>query len=75
MRFISYKTAWAWQHTLRAAMVPSDREPLGPLVQAAEALSGERAARTTSWFWRPPSQTEGLAHVENNDEGTLTGRP
>ena len=30
MGFGSYKTAWRWLHKLRAAMVRSDREPLGP---------------------------------------------
>ena len=31
--FGSYKTAWTWLHKLRTAMVRSDSEPLGPLVQ------------------------------------------
>ena len=30
MGFGSYKTAWSWLHKLRAALVRSDREPLGP---------------------------------------------
>src|SRR4051812_46077324 len=30
MGFGSYKTAWSWLHKLRAAMVRSDSEPLGP---------------------------------------------
>jgi hypothetical protein len=38
MGFGSYKTAWSWLHKLRAAMVRSDSEPLGPFVQIDEAL-------------------------------------
>jgi transposase-like protein len=30
MGFGSYETAWTWLHKLRAAMVRSDSEPLGP---------------------------------------------
>jgi transposase-like protein len=30
MGFGSYKTAWAWLHKLRAALVRPEREPLGP---------------------------------------------
>ena len=40
MGFGSYETAWTWLHKLRAAMVRSDSEPLGPFVQAGEALVG-----------------------------------
>src|SRR6266568_6314718 len=40
MGFGSYKTAWSWLHKLRAAMVRSDSEPLGPFVQIDEALVG-----------------------------------
>ena len=40
MGFGSYKTAWSWLHKLRAAMVRSDSEPLGPFVQLDEALVG-----------------------------------
>ena len=40
MGFGSYETAWTWLHKLRAAMVRSDSEPLGPFVQADEALVG-----------------------------------
>src|ERR1700682_4668798 len=61
MGFGSYKTAWSWLHKLRAAMVRSDSEPLGPFVQVDEALVGGRAARTKSWFLWPPRQTEGCA--------------
>ena len=38
MGFGSYKTAWSWLHKLRAAMVRSDSDPLGPFVQADETL-------------------------------------
>src|SRR5205807_2438541 len=40
MGFGSYKTAWSWLHKLRAAMVRSNSEPLGPFVQIDEALVG-----------------------------------
>jgi len=40
MGFGCYETAWTWLHKLRAAMVRSDSEPLGPFVQADEALVG-----------------------------------
>ena len=40
MGFGSYKTAWSWLHKLRAAMVRSDSEPLGPFVQIDETLVG-----------------------------------
>ena len=33
MDFGSYKMAWSWLHKLRATMVRTDREPLGPFVQ------------------------------------------
>lgn len=51
MGFGSYETAWTWQQKLRAALVRTDREPLGPFVQVDEALVGEKAVRTRSWFW------------------------
>jgi hypothetical protein len=38
MGFGSYETAWTWLHKLRAAMVRSDSEPLGPFVQIDETL-------------------------------------
>jgi Zn ribbon nucleic-acid-binding protein len=38
--FGSYRTAWTWLHKLRAAMVRSDSESLGPFVQIDEALVG-----------------------------------
>ena len=41
MGFGSYETAWTGLHKLRAAMVRSDSEPLGPFVQADEALWGK----------------------------------
>ena len=61
MGFGSYETAWTWLHKLRAALVRPAREPLGPFVQIDEALVGERAARTRSWFWWPPNRAEGFA--------------
>lgn len=41
--FGSYETAWTWLHKLRAAMVRSDSDPLGPFVQIDEALVGGAA--------------------------------
>jgi hypothetical protein len=73
MGFGSYKTAWCWPHKLRAAMLRSDSEPLGPFVQIDEALVGGKggpnkelvlvAAEAGGRVW--------LAHIENNDEGTV----
>ena len=48
MGFGSYKTAWSWLHKLRAAMVRSDSEPLGPFVQLDEALVGGKGGREGS---------------------------
>jgi hypothetical protein len=42
MGFGSYKTAWAWLHKLRAALVRPEREPLGPFVQMDEAAGGRK---------------------------------
>ena len=70
--FGSYKTAWSWLHKLRAAMVRSDSEPLGPFVQLDEALVGERADRTRSWFWWPRKQTEECASPTSR---TMTRTP
>jgi len=73
MGFGSYKTAWAWLHKLRAAMVRSDREPLGPFVQIDEALVGGKGGPHKELVL-VAAEANGrvrLAHVENNDEGTL----
>jgi Zn ribbon nucleic-acid-binding protein/transposase-like protein len=73
MGFGSYKTAWAWLHKLRAAMVRSDSEPLGPFVQLDEALVGGKGGPHKELVL-VAAEANGrvrLAHVENNDEGTL----
>jgi Zn ribbon nucleic-acid-binding protein len=73
MGFGSYKTAWAWLHKLRAAMVRSDSEPLGPFVQLDEALVGGKGSPHKELVL-VAAEANGrvrLAHVENNDEGTL----
>jgi Zn ribbon nucleic-acid-binding protein len=44
MGFGSYKTAWQWLHKLRAAMVRSDSEALGPFVQAESCVRLAHAA-------------------------------
>ena len=72
MGFGSYKTAWAWLHKLRAAMVRPDREPLGPFVQIDEALVGGKGGPHKELVL-VAAEANGrvrLAHVENNDEGT-----
>ena len=72
MGFGSYKTAWAWLHKLRAAMVRSDSEPLGPFVQLDEALVGGKGSPHKELVL-VAAEANGrvrLAHVENNDEGT-----
>lgn len=71
--FGSYKTAWSWLHKLRAAMVRSDREPLGPFVQMDEALVGGKGGPHKELVL-VAAETDGrvrLAHAENNDGGTL----
>ena len=73
MGFGSYKTAWSWLHKLRAAMVRSDREPLGPFVQIDEALVGGKGGPHKELVL-VAAEADGrvrLAHAENNDEGTL----
>ena len=73
MGFGSYKTAWAWLHKLRAAMVRPEREPLGPFVQIDEALVGGKGGPHKELVL-VAAETDGrvrLAHAENNDEGTL----
>ena len=73
MGFGSYKTAWTWLHKLRAAMVRSDSEPLGPFVQIDEALVGGKGGPHKELVL-VAAEANGrvrLAHAENNDEGTL----
>jgi Zn ribbon nucleic-acid-binding protein len=73
MGFGSYGTAWTWLHKLRAAMVRSDSEPLGPFVQTDEALVGGKGGSHKELVL-VAAEAGGrvrLAHVENNDEGTL----
>ena len=73
MGFGSYETAWTWLHKLRAAMVRSESEPLGPFVQADEALVGGKGGPHKELVL-VASEAGGrvrLAHVDNNDEGTL----
>ena len=73
MGFGSYKTAWAWLHKLRAAMVRSDSEPLGPFVQIDEALVGGKGGPHKELVL-VAAEADGrvrLAHAENNDEGTI----
>jgi hypothetical protein len=70
--FGSYKTAWAWLHKLRAAMVRSDSEPLGPFVQVDEALVGGKGGPHKELVM-VAAEVNGrarLAHVENNDTDT-----
>jgi transposase-like protein len=73
MGFGSYETAWTWLHKLRAAMVRSDSEPLGPFVQADEALVGGKGSPNKELVL-VASEANGrirLAHANNNDAGTL----
>ena len=72
MGFGSYKTAWSWLHKLRAAMVRSDSEPLGPFVQLDEALVGGKGGPHKELVL-VAAEANGrvrLAHVENNDKDT-----
>jgi len=72
MGFGSYKTAWSWLHKLRAAMVRSDSEPLGPFVQVDEALVGGKGGPHKELVL-VAAEANGrvrLAHVENNDKDT-----
>jgi transposase-like protein/Zn ribbon nucleic-acid-binding protein len=72
MGFGSYKTAWSWLHKLRAAMVRSDSEPLGPFVQLDETLVGGRGGPHKELVL-VAAEANGrvrLAHVENNDKQT-----
>lgn len=71
--FGSYKTAWSWLHKLRAGMVRSDSEPLGPFVQLDEALVGGKGGPHKELVL-VAAEANGrvrLVHVENNDAGTL----
>ena len=71
--FGSYRTAWSWLHKLRAAMVRSDSEPLGPFVQIDEALVGGKGGPHKELVL-VAAEANGrvrLAHVENNDTATL----
>ncbi|MGH7487848.1 MAG: IS1595 family transposase, partial [bacterium] len=73
MGFGSYETAWTWLHKLRAAMVRSDSEPLGPFVQADEALVGGKGSPHKELVL-VAAEANGrvrLAHADTNDEGTL----
>ena len=72
MGFGSYETAWTWLHKLRTAMVRSDSEPLGPFVQADEALVGGKGGPHKELVL-VATEVNGrvrLAHVENNDKAT-----
>ena len=72
MGFSSYRTAWTWLHKLRAAMVRSDSEPLGPFVQADEALI-EGKGSPHKELVLVAAEANGrvrLAHAENNDKDT-----
>ena len=73
MGFGSYETAWTWLHKLRAAMVRSDSEPLGPFVQADEALVGGKGGPHKELVL-VAAEANGrvrLAHAENNDKETV----
>lgn len=73
MGFGSYETAWTWLHKLRAAMVRSDSEPLGPFVQADEALVGGKGSPNKELVL-VAAEANGrvrLAHADNNDAATL----
>ena len=71
--FGSYRTAWTWLHKLRAAMVRSDSESLGPFVQIDEALVGGKGGphKELVLVAAEAGGRVRLAHVENNDAGTL----
>jgi transposase-like protein/Zn ribbon nucleic-acid-binding protein len=73
MGFGSYKTAWSWLHKLRAAMVRSDREPLGPFVEMDEALVGGKGGphKEVVLVAAEAGGRVRLAHADTNDEATL----
>ncbi len=73
MGFGSYGTAWTWLHKLRAAMVRSDSEALGPSVQIDEALVGGKGGPNKELVL-VAAESNGrirLAHTDNNDAATL----
>lgn len=72
MGFGSYKTAWTWLHKIRAAMVRSDSEPMGPFVQIDEALVGGKGSPHKELVL-VAAEANGrvrLAHADNNDTAT-----
>ena len=71
--FGSYETAWTWLHKLRAAMVRSDSEPLGPFVQIDEALVGGKGGphKELVLVAAEAGGRVRLAHAANNDAATL----
>jgi transposase-like protein/Zn ribbon nucleic-acid-binding protein len=73
MGFGSYETAWTWLHKLRAAMVRSDSEPLGPFVQIDEALVGGKGGphKELVLVAAEAGGRVRLAHAANNDAATL----
>ena len=73
MGFGSYETAWTWLHKLRAAMVRSDSEPLGPFVQIDEALVGGKGGphKELVLVAAEAGGRVRLAHALNNDAATL----
>lgn len=74
MGFGSYKTAWSWLHKLRAAMVRSGSEPLGPFVEMDEALVGGKGSPNKELVLVAAEANGGrvrLAHAANNDEASL----
>lgn len=75
MGFGSYKTAWAWLHKLRRALVRSDNsEPLGPFVEMDEALVGGKGSPNKELVLVAAEHNDGrirLTHAANNDEATL----
>ena len=73
MGFGSYETAWVWLHKLRTAMVRTDSEPLGPFVQADEALVGGKGGPHKE-LMLVAAEANGrvrLVHADNNDADTL----
>ena len=71
--FGSYETAWTWLHKIRAALVRPKREPLGPFVQADEALVGGKGSPNKELVLAA-AKANGrvrLAHADNNDSATL----
>jgi Zn ribbon nucleic-acid-binding protein/transposase-like protein len=73
MGFGSYGTAWTWLHKLRAAMVRSDSEPLGPFVQLDEALVGGKGGphKQLVLIAAESNGRVRLVHAENNNAVTL----